>query len=116
MKHISPSGHRFNGTNGTDQTDATGNFNIKRISDQRNRWLESTLSPHEKGKDCHKVVSVFETRSDRHGLTSETAVESRYEVNSRSQSTVISSTTVITSSSLRAERVIPTSYGESGSL
>lgn len=68
MKHISPSGQRFNGTNGTDQTDATGNFNIKRISDQRNRWLESTLSPHEKGKDYHKVVSVL--RQDRIDMVS----------------------------------------------
>lgn len=116
MKHISPTiggGQRFIGTNGTDQTDTTGNF--KRISDQRNRWLESTLSPSEKNKDYQQVVTVFESKSGNHGVTTETAVETRYEVNSRSQSTVVSSKTVISSNShpqqysasSRAERIIP---------
>ena len=127
MKHISPSvgtGQRINGTNGTDQTDATGNFNVKRISDnQRNRWLESTLSPLEKNNDCQNVVSVFES-SGRHGFRTETSVETRFEVNSRSQSTVVSSTTVVSSgslptqysSTLRTERIIPISVERDSSL
>lgn len=123
MKHISPSigaGQRINGTNGADQTDATGNFNGKRISDQRNRWLECTLSPLEKNKESQNVVSVFDSQSGRRGFNTETTVETRYEVNSRSQSTVLSSTTVISSgslptqysSTLRTERIIPISIGK----
>ncbi|KAE8741145.1 hypothetical protein FOCC_FOCC013307 [Frankliniella occidentalis] len=121
MKNISPTfgaGQRINGSNGADQTDATGNFNAKRISDQRNRWLESTLSPSEK-KDYQSVVSVFETKSGKHGLTTETSVETRYEVSSRSQSTVVSSTTVISSNAIpqnysnhfRTERIVPIAVG-----
>lgn len=123
MKHISPSlgaGHRINGTNGADQTDATSNFNGKRISDERNRWLESTLAPLEKNKECQNMVSVFESKSGNRGFRSETAMETRYDLHSRSQSTVVSSTTVISSGSLptqystplRTERIIPISIGK----
>ncbi|XP_034242620.1 uncharacterized protein LOC117646062 isoform X2 [Thrips palmi] len=113
-----------NGTNGTDQTDATGNFNVKRISDQRNRWLESTLSPSEKNNDYQKVLSVIESKSERHGFRTETSMETRYELNSRSRSTVVSSTSVTSSSShpqqysssIRSERIIPMSIETDSSL
>ncbi|KAK3926325.1 Disks large-associated protein 1 [Frankliniella fusca] len=117
MKNISPTfggGQRLNDSKGADQTDATGNCNANRISDQRNRWLESTLSPSGK-KEYQKVVSVFEAKSGKHGMTTETSIETRFEVNSRSQSTVVSSTTVISSNSVpqtfsnsfRTERIVP---------
>lgn len=122
MKHMSSTyggGQRINGTNGADQIDATGNFNVKRLSDQRNRWLESTLSPSEKNNDYQKVLSVIESTSERHGFRTETSMETRFELNSRSRSTVVSSTSVISSSSLpqqysssmRSERIIPMSIG-----